>query len=217
MNDSGLVSMIVQTFTEAIVRSATINDMVTEKEGGHEAHYSELSRKTTTLVGLGAPVWAVAGLTVAAMAGQAVGPVLSGAISGSSAVVVVQTLLVNPTSSNNTVSGDGVVTVNDEGTSLTAAVGTLVGEGKTIRLVLDNQSSKIVNGIVELHVPMGLDVEVNGYDDVSALAQLNRNSYLFKVGTANGPAADIAIEVESKDDAAPGFYIFTGRIVQVSH
>ncbi|MBI2917532.1 MAG: hypothetical protein HYY01_06005 [Chloroflexi bacterium] len=174
------------------------------------------------------PVWAIA-LTlvmVAAVAGQAVGPVLSGSVQGSAGLVVSQTLLLKPGSAGNTVVSvdgaavdDAAVTVNDEGTAFTAAIETQVGQPQALQLVLANGSGKVVNGILELNVPAGIDVDAEGVDDASTnFAQLNRTTYLFSLAIgASNDTADVKVTVESKDDAAPGFYTITGRIIQVAN
>ncbi|MBI2916538.1 MAG: hypothetical protein HYY01_00965 [Chloroflexi bacterium] len=159
------------------------------------------------------PVWTLglAVMLVAAVAGQAVGPVLSGSIQGRAGVVVSQTIVL---SGPPTISGasDAVGTMNDEGTAFTVAIETHVGQQQVVTLPLANASGKTANGILELNVPAAIDVEVNSAGGVDE-AQFSRNTWLFTVTTSGG---NLLVTIESKDDAAPGFYSISGRIVQVS-
>ncbi|MBI2916366.1 MAG: hypothetical protein HYY01_00070 [Chloroflexi bacterium] len=171
------------------------------------------------------PAWVlmVGAMTVLAVAGQAVGPVLSGSVQGSAGAVVSQALIVKPGSSGNTVTGadDYVITTNDEGTSFTVAMETKVGKSQKVYLVLENKSGKPANGIVEINAPAGIEVDVDevGSSDVTALAQLSRNTYLFTMGAyaVANDLPDLAIEIEAKDDASPGYYSITARIIQVAN
>ncbi|MBI2918386.1 MAG: hypothetical protein HYY01_10385 [Chloroflexi bacterium] len=67
--------------------------------------------------------------------------------------------------------------------------------------------------------PAGIDVEVDGYNETSNVARLNRNTWLgtLTAAMAGNGNTDLRILVESKDDAAPGFYTITGRIIQVAN
>ncbi|MBI2916508.1 MAG: hypothetical protein HYY01_00805 [Chloroflexi bacterium] len=162
------------------------------------------------------PVWTIglAGLLVAAVAGQAVGPVLSGSVQGSAGQVVSQTVVL--TSAPTVASADDwAATANDEGTAFTVAVETQVGQTQTITLPLTNESAKPANGILELSVPAGIDVQVNE-SGTATEAQLNRNTWLFTLPSPSA-GSGLVITVESKDDAAPGFYTITGRIIQVAN
>ncbi len=173
------------------------------------------------------PVWTMAlgAVLVATVAGQAVGPVLSGSVQGSAGLVVGQTLVLSAApsvgtqtvDSFGTVTGpvDSVGTVNDEGTAFTVAIETQVGRSQTIVLALANGSGKPANGILELSVPAGVDVQLDSDSAANTPeAQLNRNTWLFKVTQSAG---SLYVLLEPKDDAAPGFYTITGRIIQVSH
>ena len=181
------------------------------------------------------PVWTLA-LTVVlvlAAAGQAVGPVLAGSVTGKAGVVVSQTVVLAgaPADAGAGVSIDGygngsidavdaddsVGTVNDEGTEFAYALETQVGQTSIINLDLDNQSGVSANFILEIHAPAGLDIDANeGNADVE-MAQLNKNTWLGTVAHDPSGTDDILIAVEPKDDAAPGFYTITGRIVQVAN
>ncbi|MBI2916705.1 MAG: hypothetical protein HYY01_01815 [Chloroflexi bacterium] len=184
---------------------------------------------------LSVPVWAIAaaGLTIAAVAGQAVGPVLTGSVSGSAGLTVSQTVVLveAPTFDTTgvvtfkgnaafavTTPDDSAATMNDEGTAFTVALETQVGQTSGIRLRLDNQSGKVANAILELSVPAGIDVEV---DEVAGadvtLARLTKNTWLLTMDAVPDGSEDIRIIVESKDDAAPGFYTISGRIIQVAN
>ncbi len=184
---------------------------------------------------LGVPLWsiAVAGLAIAAVAGQAVGPVLTGSVSGSAGVVVSQTVVLSAAPTNEaanaafafkggtvaiTAADDFAATVNDEGTLFSVALETQVGQNQVVNLALDNLSGKTANFILELSVPAGIDVEVDGVSQASNLARLNRNTWLGTVtAAATNTTVDVNILVESKDDAAPSFYTISGRIIQVAN
>ncbi|MBI2917530.1 MAG: hypothetical protein HYY01_05995 [Chloroflexi bacterium] len=192
------------------------------------------------------PVWAIA-LTlvgVAAVAGQAVGPVLSGSVQGSAGLVVSQTVVLKqtgitvPTSSTTHklkgtdtagLADDSAATQNDEGTAFTVALETQVGQASWITLELENKSAKLANFILELNAPAGVDIEADQDQDPAtnpfdlakylALARLNKNTWLGSMpesGVVN-QNSKLNILVESKDDAAPGFYTITGRIIQVAN
>lgn len=176
------------------------------------------------------PVWLVglAALLVAAAAGQAVGPVLSGGIQGSAGLTISQSVLLSSTSADHGVfdssggSGvphdDAIVTVNDEGTAFTAAIELHVGDTEYLVLDLDNVSDSQANAILELNVPAGIDVEVEELDSDINEAQLTRNSWLMKLDVAsNGSSGDLEIAISARDDLLPGFYTITGRIVQVAN
>ncbi len=185
---------------------------------------------------LGVPLWsiAVAGLAIAAVAGQAVGPVLTGSVSGSAGVVVSQTVVLGAAPGNQgagvvtfkgnpvtiTAADDFAATMNDEGTAFSVALETQVGQNQIVTLTLSNASGKTANGILELSVPAGIDVEVdqNAGNDVTALARLNKHTWLFTLQSPTNDAnTDVWVLVESKDDAAPGFYTISGRIIQVAN
>ncbi len=168
---------------------------------------------------MGLPVWTIGlGLTlVAAVAGQAVGPVLSGSVQGSAGLVVSQTIVLAsaPVADGN--EDDFASTMNDEGTAFTFALETQVGQNQTVTLELDNHSGAEANGILELSVPAGIDVHAEDGANMVGLAQLNRNTYLFSLDDTTAAPGEITLEIEAKDDAAPGFYTITGRIIQVAN
>ncbi len=170
----------------------------------------------------GLPVWsvAVAGLMVAAAAGQAVGPVLSGSVTGSVGMVVEQAITLDPDlglGSNPVATGDDSATTrNDEGTEFTAAIELNVGETETVTIYVQNDSGANASALLELNVPKGIDVELNQAGDVSE-SQLSRNTWLLVVPSTSGTGENdgVVITIEPKDGAAPGFYTITGRIVQI--
>ena len=176
------------------------------------------------------PVWlkSLTVLIVAAAAGQAVGPVLSGGIQGSTGLTIEQTVVLSSTSVDHGVfdstggggspHDDAIVTVNDEGTAFTAAIELRVGDTEYLVLDLDNVSDVQANTIMELNVPAGIDVEVDDLDGDISEAQLNRKSWLMKLDTASlRSSRDLEVAILQKDDLRPGFYTITGRIVQVAN
>ncbi|MBI2918486.1 MAG: hypothetical protein HYY01_10905 [Chloroflexi bacterium] len=186
--------------------------------------YNKLIRSLGKKVRLGRtrfPVWTIAlGLTlVAAVAGQAVGPVLSGSVQGSAGLVVSQTIVLASAPIPDGNEDDFASTMNDEGTAFTFALETKVGQNQTVTLELDNLSGAEANGILEISAPAGIDVDADeGAGPMVGLARLNRNSFLFSINdTSAGTPGEIVLEIEAKDDAAPGFYTITGRIIQVAN
>ena len=165
------------------------------------------------------PMWTIglAGGMVAAVAGQAVGPVLSGSVQGSAGLVVSQTVVLAQAPATANTNDDFAATMNDEGTAFTVAVETQVGQNSGFSLRLDNASGKVANFILEINAPAGVDVYASDLADDVSLAQLNRNTYLGTMDNSPAAADDIKVTAESKDDAAPGFYTITGRIIQVAN
>ncbi|MBI4310181.1 MAG: hypothetical protein HY681_00240 [Chloroflexi bacterium] len=177
-----------------------------------------------TLGRLGMPLWflALAGAVVVAAAGQAVGPVLSGSVTGSAGLTVEQSVLLDPTGSIS-ISGhgdDALGVMDDEGTNFTAAIELHAGDTVTITLPVVNVSDADANAILELVPPAGVDVEVTstevGGDDANDLeeAQMSKNAWLMRVDASNDDTLDITIS--PKDDLKPGFYTISGRIVQIT-
>ncbi len=186
--------------------------------------FSAMATKKARLGRLALPVWtvAVALVLVVTAAGQAVGPVLSGSIQGGGTVVTSQALILKTGSPGITVDSadQWVVTVNEEGTAFTVAMETVVGRKQTLKLVMVNLSGKDANGVLEMNVPAGIIFDGKGVDDVPALAQYNRTSFLFRMRdnkTAPNDVADIQIDIEAKPESSPGFYALTGRITQVAN
>ncbi len=167
---------------------------------------------------VGLPLWslALAGAAVVAAAGQAVGPVLSGSVTGSAGLTVEQSLVLSETASEHSVGSspiEGLVVVNDEGTSFTAAIEMYVGDTVTLNLDLNNVSDAAANGILELSVPAGVDVELDSTGGITE-AQMTKNTWLFR--QTSGGTGVLEITISPKDDLKPGFYTISGRIVQIT-
>lgn len=181
----------------------------------------------------GFPVWTVglAAMAMAAVAGQAVGPVLTGSITGSANLTVAQTVVLaaapadmgaitdtyDGTSVTSVASDDYAAVMNDEGTEFTIAMETQVGQTTGFTIALNNLSGKDANFIMELKGPHGIDIAADeASDDVSPLARLSATSWLG-VMLAGGAdtTEDIHVVVESKDDVAPGYFVIHGRLIQV--
>ena len=161
------------------------------------------------------PLWTVgiAAIAIAAVAGQAVGPVLAGSVSGSVNLVVEQTVrLGDPGSITSAGHDDFASTVNDEGTGFTVALETDVGQNQIVTFTLYNDSGQTANSMLQLNVPAGIDVELDSDGGVTE-AQMNVNTWLLTIPAGGGT---MALEIESKDDARPGFYTITGQLVQIS-
>ncbi len=199
--------------------------------------FSRALRRKLHLGRYAVPVWTIglAGMLMATVAGQAVGPVLAGSVQGVTGLTVSQTVVLATAPTVNTApeaaafwKGVGLTTVgaadaatamSDEGTAFTVAIETHVGRSQFVKLALDNQSGKDANFMLQLSAPAGVDIEADGTDDAPRFARLNANTWLGMVATtASGNTnADIYIAVEPKDDIAPGFYTITGRIIQVAN
>lgn len=156
-------------------------------------------------------------LALIAGAGQAVGPVLSGDVQGSSTVSAEQAIVIAGSSAFTGPTIDDVVVVNDDGTSFTSAVEMCVGQpGLALQLDLDNDSEAVAAAILELNFPQAIDVEVDASDPLKIEeAQRTKSTWLMKLQ----PGADLGtlnITIEPKDDAKPGFFSINGRIVQIA-
>ncbi|MBI4337087.1 MAG: hypothetical protein HY683_04570 [Chloroflexi bacterium] len=166
----------------------------------------------------GLPLWAVAlaVVIIGAAAGQAIGPVLAGAVTGTAGVVAEQSIVLHTDTYASSHGGndDALAVINDEGTSFTAAIEQHMGDTETVLVLnLSNVSNDGANALLTLNVPAGVDVEVESLDANLEEAQMTANTWLLKEA-AGGPH-ELEITIESKDDAAPGFYTITGSIVQI--
>ena len=164
------------------------------------------------------PAWVlgVALLVVAAAAGQAVGPALSGGIQDSAGLVNEQSVVLGGGSDN-----DGIFTTNDERTGFKAALKPHVGDAIVAGLDLGNLSDAPANAMLSLSVPSGIDVEVTSDplgDDIKE-AQLSAREWLVTVASLAraAPHDSLDITISPKDDLKPGLSTITGRIVQVAN
>ena len=171
------------------------------------------------------PAWVlgVALLVVAAAAGQAVGPVLSGGIQDSACLVIEQSVVLAPSgfSLGAGSDNDGIFTTNDERTGFKAALKPHVGDAIVVGLDLGNLSDAPANVTLSLSVPSGIDVEVTSDplgDDIIE-AQLSAREWLVTVASLARAAPDdsLDITISPKDGLKPGFSTITGRIVQVAN
>lgn len=194
-------------------------------------HSRGIIRGSLRLGRLAVPVWAVAAgaMAVAAVAGQAVGPVLQGSTGGTANIVVGQAVVLDtdiPLGMNPVAAGtDWVTTRNDEGTGFTVAIETHTGQRDTVTLYFANHSAQDAAAVLQLDVPAGFDVEVDkisngvlGNGTIIREAQMTRDTWLMNVGASAGVGDDdgLRITIESKDDLQPGFYSLAGRIVQIA-
>lgn len=170
------------------------------------------------------PLWALAlaGTAVVAVAGQAVGPVLSGSVSGNAGLTVEQSILLSDSAGTFTIADtaaghtdDYLGVINDDGTSFTAAVELHVGDTVKLSLPLRNVSDANGNAILEISCPAGVDIEVDssGLGTIKE-AQMSKNNWLLRVNAATTDTLDIILS--PKDDLKPGFYTISGRISQIT-
>ena len=190
---------------------------------------------------VGIPVWTtiVAFAAMGLAAGQAVGPVLNGAVTGSAGLTVEQAIVLDtdmPLGANPATSDadDAVTTRNDEGTKFTIAMELNVDQNVLTCLYLQNDSDADASAVLELNVQYGIDVEVEEFsetdstaevcdrsmddDDLTSEGQLNIGTWLMSVDAETGLNENdgVVITIEPKDDLQPGFYTIAGRIVQTS-
>lgn len=168
------------------------------------------------------PLWAlaVAGAAVmVAAAGQAVGPVLSGSVSGSAGLTVEQSVVLSSTPitviDKYTLASNGLGVSNDEGTSFTAAIELHVGDTAILKLPVTNVSDAASNALLELNLPAGIDAEVHPSTGTTLKdAQMAKGQWLVWVN--NGNSETLNITISPKDDLRPGFYTISGRITQIT-
>ncbi len=156
------------------------------------------------------------GVTLAS-SGQAVGPVLSGAVSGTAGVTAQQALVLNSCSilSHGGVD-DALCDIGAQGTSFTAAIEMHQNDKAIVLLGITDTSQADVNGTLELSVPAGFDVEVEDSDNASAKlreAQMTKSTWLLFVGTANTETLNVTLRARS--DLVPGFYTISARIAAI--
>ncbi len=114
---------------------------------------------------LSIPIWTILAVpAVALAAGQAVGPVLAGSVTGSVGLTVEQAITLDVDNRDLdqriVVNGadDAVTTTNDEGTEFSVAMELNVGQRVTADFYLWNASGVSEAAILELNVPAGIDV-----------------------------------------------------------
>ena len=200
--------------------------------------------KKVSLGRFGVPVWimGLAALLVVAAAGQAVGPVLSGAIQGSAGLVIEQAVTLdtdvatgsaidfgdnNGTLGETNEPSDGVGTRNDDGSQFTIAAELTAGDTIHVNLYLQNGGVSDTSAILELNVPSNIDVEMTTAsvgadggsltDNVVDEGQLSRNKWLMTVGSEAGTDDDdgITLIIRPERLITPGFYTITGRLFQI--
>jgi hypothetical protein len=177
------------------------------------------------------PLWSVglAGAIVVAAAGQAVGPILSGSVTGDIGATVSQSITVDTeglplnqriesVAPGNT--DDFVATSDDEGTHFTVAYENNVGDMAVIRIHLLNRSEADAAAKLVLDIPANVDVELSSDDAQVEEAQLSRNTWLLTVASDTGNSLGetdgyIDIAIEPKDDSKPGFYTISGRLTHI--
>ena len=174
----------------------------------------------------GLPVWIVglAGLAVIGAAGQAIGPILAGNVTGTTNVTAQQSVVISSSSSLTNTNGTdkGLVVVNDNGTSFTAALQQHVGDtGSILHLAVRDHSNAAASAVLQVNVPSALDIQVNSSATstlqeamLSTNSDKTQESWLLKVGAGNTATLDMTIE--AKEDAAPGTYSIAGGLVQIS-
>lgn len=175
-------------------------------------------RRKVRLGRMAVPIWAIAltVLIVGAVAGQAIGPVLTGSVGGTASVTASQAITLDP---GNPPAVDGatraLAVVSTDGTACTVAIETHVGQIQTLTLGLINNSTGAASAILQYSAPAGIlaDVSVDAMSD--GIARLSSNSFLFKVD--GGGTVAIPLTVAASSDAAPGVYNIGLSIIQVGH
>ncbi len=173
---------------------------------------------------LGLPIWALV-ITVMAMAamvaaaGQAVGPVLSGQINGTTGLVVGQAIVLDTTASSAhavTDTEDGVIVVSDDGTGFTAAMEAFRGTTGRILLDLKNKGTQDSAALITIIAPRGVEIdanEVTGEADGVAVAKMSRNTWLMTVPNGEtGGDQDVELSLTGE----PGYFTVQASIVQIA-
>jgi hypothetical protein len=179
-----------------------------------------------------------------AAAGQAVGPVLSGAIQGSAGLVIEQAVTLDTDietgstidfGNNNGTLGeanepsDGVGTRNDDGSQFTIAAELTAGDTIEVNIYMQNEGVSDTSAVFELNVPQNIDVElieasvgadstsIGSGENVVNEAQFGRNKWLLTVGAEAGEGDDdgVTLIIRPERLITPGFYTITGRLFQV--
>jgi hypothetical protein len=122
-------------------------------------------------------------------AGQAVGPVLAGSVTGSAGLTVEQAITLdtsgllgsNPLVNSDTGMPENVTTRNDDGIEFTINVEFSVGKQLEVSFNLMNSSDADAAMVLLLNVPTGIDAEFDEDDSTGDGGQLSRNSYLLVV------------------------------------
>ncbi|MBI4311412.1 MAG: hypothetical protein HY681_06485 [Chloroflexi bacterium] len=189
---------------------------------------SVAARRKLSLGALHLPAWAVgvalpivllamAAVAMAASSGQAVGPVLSGSITGSAGVTAQQALTVTTCDiTTHSASDDALCAIGAQQTTFTAAIEMHRGDKPVISLGIFNASQVDVNGTIALSVPPGFDVEVEDTDSTNASlreAQMARSTWLLFVGVAN--SEKLRITLRPRPDVTPGFYTVSATINEI--
>lgn len=184
-----------------------------------------IKTKLTKKVGIGRfalPVWAVglAGVAVVAAAGQAVGPVLAGNVTGTANVTAQQSIVLSTSTAFEGVNSPnkGVVVINDNGTSFTAALEQHIGDrGQKLDLYIQNKSNASANAVLQLNVPSALDIQVDGgLDEAMLSTNQDKTQQSFLIKEDGNHTGHVDITISSKDDAAPGTYTISGGLVQIA-
>jgi hypothetical protein len=202
--------------------------------------------KKLTLGRIGVPVWimGLAVLLMVAAAGQAVGPVLSGAITGSAGLVIEQAVTLDTDIEDGSAIGfgnndsifsetnepsDGVGTRNDDGSQFTIAAELTAGDTIHVNIYLQNEGVSDTSAVFELNVPQNIDIElieagvaadgstISEGENVIQEAQFGRNRWLLTVGKDAGDGDDdgVTLIIRPERLITPGFYTITGRLFQV--
>lgn len=173
------------------------------------------------------PVWTVAAAAVIALgaaAGQAVGPVLAGNVTGTANVTAQQAIVVTnrSTVTLGNPTDKGLVVVNDNGTTFTAALEQHIGDQhQRLNLNIKNNSNATSSIVLQLKVPQGIDLEANSANTSvlkKALLDISsdKTAQTMLLSLAGSNNADLQLTMQSKDDTAPGSYTVSGTLVQIS-
>lgn len=186
------------------------------------------------------PVWpAVIALSVIEVAArQAVGPVLSGSATGTTAVTVEQGLVldndyaINQNPRFETGPGrdpdDSVPIRSPDGSQFTVSGELHTGETAVFDVFLENFSEAGAGAIVELTVPTGVQVdleEFSGSDGDVQASQLARTRWLLWIDSGAGTTFnsntpllgedEFALTIRPQGDLNPGFYTISVVMTQV--
>ena len=103
---------------------------------------------------------------------------------------------------------NGRVIVSDDGTAFLAPVQASIGDQFNINLALINKSDQPLDLELDISVPKGLSVDVQGNDSATGVVQSNINTWIFTLAAnEDNQTPDLTITVAIDDLTQPGNYV----------
>ena len=180
------------------------------------------------LRGMRAPFW-IAAAAIFVIVGAGAGTLLgNGGVSGTVPTLVEQGII----ATEPTVAAEGggfandqsFVSVNDDGSSITAAVEVTTGDKFKIQVPLQNQSNSNMVVKMSMDIPEGLtvDVDSDGSDDsdstgIGNLTRIGLMEWTFDLATSTTASDQMEIQIAHADDSPPGFFKVSATLKQVAN